>query len=867
MKRRTTLLRAVMTVHLTLSCIAVSLHAQESGFRSCGIADIDQIRREVKSTPTTAESYLNRRAALSRWWRLLWRQGCDMSSFSEVGGYITHMKPSAQWARKQLDKGYAILEQIQANPRRIPDIRGAPGRAGTKTDWPMYLSTDGSQTGYSPDPGPSAGEIVWRFPKHYRWNARPVMQDGRIYLSAPGPDVVGYCLDEKTGKTLWRARQHGFDFYHTWGSAWDPVATEDRVVIRIGGSGIESLVVDKQTGQQAQEPQRGGPRPAGPGGELMVYALAPGKVCVANARTGRFLWKYDLPALPAGAPVLIGHKIYAAAEDGTVCRIDTRTRASDWKEKLPVALRGGISVHETSVCLGSADGRLFCLSTDDGQVLWSWQCEEKEDRAFQFFSTPRESNGRVYVGAASGHLHCLDAATGANLWKYDTGSWIRSRPLAVGDVVYAATLDGDLHAVKDDGRRPHEQWRVKLCVHGFTADLVGDPNRILLPGKDLILYSVSPATGQVQWRHGIIDGTWIDGEFFAASGMTGFMTSPAIVQDTMYIGGPDGFVNAVDVNTGKEKWRCEISGGLSGVPVVAENKVFVGRMTAPGGFWALDQETGRRIWETREFGRIWVAPAYHDGMLFFGNIAGDVFGVQASDGERVWSYYTAKDTPIEKIPRGSKQVHGFPPGVYSNPAIDDRTVYVGSWSGYYFALDQRTGQLKWRTKTMPEHGNGGRPDSAAPMLHKNHLYVQKAGTHVAALHKDTGELKWEWKAPAGFLQNGTVAAHGNRTFASIVRGVTKLPYHATIIAFSDVESGGEKLWEYGGGGGLTAPVVTDDKVIFGSSADVFLTCLSPDDGSVIWRTYTGGEMLENVPALYGDKVFVQCRNGWVFAVR
>ena len=114
---------------------------------------------------------------------------------------------------------------------------------------------------------------------------------------------------------------------------------------------------------------------------------------------------------------------------------------------------------------------------------------------------------------------------------------------------------------------------------------------------------------------------------------------------------------------------------------------------------------------------------------------------------------------------------------------------------------------------------------------------------------------------------GPWPAHGNRIFASIVRGVTKLPYHATIIAFSDVESGGEKLWEYDGGGGLTAPAVTDDKVIFGSSADVFLTCLSPDDGSVIWRTYTGGEMLENVPALYGDKVFVHCRNGWVFALR
>jgi hypothetical protein len=68
----------------------MALHAQVRDFKNCGISDIDQIRREVKSSPTTADGYLNRGAALSRWWRLLWHQeGFDMSACSETVEFIS----------------------------------------------------------------------------------------------------------------------------------------------------------------------------------------------------------------------------------------------------------------------------------------------------------------------------------------------------------------------------------------------------------------------------------------------------------------------------------------------------------------------------------------------------------------------------------------------------------------------------------------------------------------------------------------------------------------------------------------------------------------------------------------------------------
>jgi hypothetical protein len=47
--------------------------------------------------------------------------------------------------------------------------------------------------------------------------------------------------------------------------------------------------------------------------------------------------------------------------------------------------------------------------------------------------------------------------------------------------------------------------------------------------------------------------------------------------------------------------------------------------------------------------------------------------------------------------------------------------------------------------------------------------------------------------------------------------------------------------------------------------DGIICGVDPDEGSVIWRTFTGGEMLENVPAICGNKVYAHFNNGWLFA--
>ena len=52
------------------------------------IEDIDEIRKEIGTLPTTRSNATDRRAALYRWWRFMWRLGMDMSRFDSLANHL-----------------------------------------------------------------------------------------------------------------------------------------------------------------------------------------------------------------------------------------------------------------------------------------------------------------------------------------------------------------------------------------------------------------------------------------------------------------------------------------------------------------------------------------------------------------------------------------------------------------------------------------------------------------------------------------------------------------------------------------------------------------------------------------------------------
>ncbi len=222
---------------------------------------------------------------------------------------------------------------------------------------------------------------------------------------------------------------------------------------------------------------------AAPGG-LRVTGVAVGNgrvyASVADARalltldaaSGRELARVALPLPPMlTAPTLVGRELYLPCRGSALLALDvggdarwrydfSAASASDGMDK-PPAVAGAL------VICALKSGRVVALRRSDGGVLWQVEVGPPG----KALSAPAVSGELVYVGARDG-LHALDTRTGREVWQHPTRHYIAARPIARGNVVYAACRDHHLYAL--DATTGHPLWQTE-AEHGLkVAPVVKD---------------------------------------------------------------------------------------------------------------------------------------------------------------------------------------------------------------------------------------------------------------------------------------------------------------------------------------------------------------------------------------------------------
>ena len=110
--------------------------------------------------------------------------------------------------------------------------------------------------------------------------------------------------------------------------------------------------------------------------------------------------------------------------------------------------------------------------------------------------------------------------------------------------------------------------------------------------------------------------------------------------------------------------------------------------------------------------------------------------------------------------------------VSATPAVDATTVYFPDWGGQLYAVDKKTGQLKWQTSIASATGVPFDKARATPAVTANAVIVGTQGSifvpgggsggWVVAFDKRTGRVLWKTQAdthPAAIItQSATVAA-------------------------------------------------------------------------------------------------------------
>jgi hypothetical protein len=189
---------------------SASFTAQGNELPTSGDPDIDRVRSEVRTAPTTAENYRDRSLLMFLWLAALQQQGADTHPFFEndkqyyqrenavLGRQGEARKEALREMGKTITAGFAKLEKIQSKLKTdgmiFQPFEGDPATAtkggDMNADWPQFQGNI-HNTGHTTAPGPRAGKLAWKSPVGLGWYARPVVEDGRVYVASPGMRNTG----------------------------------------------------------------------------------------------------------------------------------------------------------------------------------------------------------------------------------------------------------------------------------------------------------------------------------------------------------------------------------------------------------------------------------------------------------------------------------------------------------------------------------------------------------------------------------------------------------------------------------------------------------------------------------------------------
>ena len=214
-----------------------------------------------------------------------------------------------------------------------------------------------------------------------------------------------------------------------------------------------------------------------------------------------------------------------------------------------------------------------------------------------------------------------------------------------------------------------------------------------------------------------------------------YNVEPVVADETLYVAvttdsddaESEGYVRAVDVETGDRQWQRSDVPAQKTPAVDGERVYFATRLhgtpdAGEGGFYALDADTGQTEWDRTDHA-VWSPPVVTDDLVFTSNRDG-TFAFDCETGRTVWR---------------ADGVDGMSDEVGDALAVGDDTVFRSDG----VALDADDGSVKWRVPA--ENGTLGNPavqEETAYYVRTERLVGDDDRVTVEARSVDDGTVEW-----------------------------------------------------------------------------------------------------------------------------
>jgi outer membrane protein assembly factor BamB len=248
-------------------------------------------------------------------------------------------------------------------------------------------------------------------------------------------------------------------------------------------------------------------------------------------------------------------------------------------------------------------------------------------------------------------------------------------------------------------------------------------------------------------------------------------------------------------------------------------------------------------------------PAVIDGTLYVVSYDGKLYALNSRTGAVRWKFVTGGERRFE-----AKGLNGLQPKnqtvadpfdvFLSSPVVVQGAVYFGSGDGNLYAVDAASGDLRWKFQT-------GDVVHASPAFADGVLYFGSWDSYFYAVEAATGKEKWRFHGGEDPVLHNQV---GFQSSPAVANGVVYTGCRDSQLHALDAATGKEK-WHFDNALSwvISSPAVSDGRVFFATSDSSLYHVVDALTGSIL-RQQDKAYMFSS-PAIAGDVVFIGVLNG------
>lgn len=309
-------------------------------------------------------------------------------------------------------------------------------------------------------------------------------------------------------------------------------------------------------------------------------------------------------------------------------------------------------------------------------------------------------------------------------------------------------------------------------------------------------------------------------------------------------------------------WKAPLPGTGPSGPIVVAGRVFVTAASGPHQerlhLLAFDAAIGRLLWERQ----LWAT-----GNTVVNPFGGVAISTPASDGNRVFAFYSSNDLACFDLDGNLLWLRGLgyerpltrnDVGMGSSPLVIGDTVIVqmedqgASWAA---GIDSATGETRWTVDREPA-ANWTSPTALRGADPANSLVLLQSKSRLSAHEPRTGREVFSHNVGCSTISSNAVAGD----FVYLPSG------GLSALRFDRAKNTLEELWrEQRLQPENASPVVHEGRLYVTKSSGV-IVCADASNGKVLWQLRLRGPIWAT-PALAGGHLYVVNHDGLVQIVR